>query len=75
MSLIDAPEWVDRVLVDLAIALSAGAAVGWILLVLPDPEPLVTLPTLLGVQPAVWLTFALFVVCYPLVRWSRREVM
>lgn len=73
MPLMDAPEWVDRTLVNLAIALSVGAGVTWIVLVLPDPRPLVALPVVAGVPPAIWLTLVLFLLCYPIVRWFRSE--
>jgi hypothetical protein len=72
MALMEAPEWVDRLAVDLVIALSTGAGVTWLVLVVPDPEPLVSLPAIIGVSPAVWLTLGLFVTAFPLVRLLRR---
>jgi len=68
----DAPDWVDRVAVDLAIALSAGAFVTWLVLVVPDPA--VALPELAGIPPAMWLTTGLSVAGYPLVRWVHNSV-
>jgi len=68
MPLMDAPETVERTLLDLAIALSAGALVTWFTIVFPDPGPAVALPDLGGVPPAVWLPLVLSVACYPLVR-------
>lgn len=71
MPLVDSPEWIDQLLIDLAIALSTGAFVSWAVLVFPDPGPLVDLPALLGVPPVLWLMLTLFVLSYPVVRWAR----
>ncbi len=71
MQLKDSPEWLDQLLLDLAIALSAGGIVTWVILVFPDPDPLVELPALIGVPPAIWLMLSLFLLSYPFVRWVR----
>jgi hypothetical protein len=72
MALMEAPEWVDRLSVDIAIALATAIGVTWLVLVAPDPEPLVSLPRIVGASPAVWLPIGLFVIVFPVTRFLRR---
>lgn len=74
MALVELPEWVDRLSVDVAIALAGAIGITWLLLVVPDPEPIVALPQFGGLQPFEWLPVVLFVVGFPLVRRLRGPV-
>ena len=71
MPLMEVSDATEETVADVAIALAIATGLAWLVLVAPDPEPLVSLPAAFGVQPAIWLTVVLFLASYPLVRWFR----
>lgn len=70
LPLLDTPEWLDHLVTDLALSVGVGALVSYVLLVFPDPDPLVSLPHLLTVPPILWLWIVLSVLWFPLFRWA-----
>lgn len=62
----------ERVFENAGFTLAISVFLSWLVLVAPDPGPLVALPTVAGLSPLVWFTVVLYAVCYPVVAWLRR---
>lgn len=58
-------------LADVALAFGLGLVSSYLIFVYPDPAPLIALPRVLGLAPAVWAGFAIAGGLFPLLRWYR----
>ena len=63
------PDWLDHLVATVALSVSLGALVSYVVFIFPDPDPLVALPSLGTVPPVLWTWVAVSLVSLPLFRW------
>ncbi len=68
LPLYDPPAWVDYLLADLALAVGLGTLGSYLVVVFPDPGPLIALPRVLMLAPVVWMSIALVLGLFPFLR-------